>query len=187
MDYSSGCSIGSDYFVFCLTLLRPIYHMVNYWQLNIVGKWSGLFPGLLNGPYLISFLSTLLDCRGHNAGGVGSLISCSNKTLSVEWPTDKIYYANTSALPQSLKTKLMDRLRAKGSTLMIVLYNVVPRWVFIASSEYCVLWMQVHHAQYPYLQAVTRIFRLKVTAYGYASKHIKLLIYRRSYPLLMSV
>ena len=125
MDYSLGCLIGSDFIR--LTLLRPIYPMINNWQLNIVGKLSGLFPGLLNGPDLISFLSALLDCRGHNAGGVGSLISCSNDTLSVEWPTDKIYYANTSALPQSLKTKLMDRLRAKGFTLMIVLYNVVPR------------------------------------------------------------
>ena len=121
MDYSLGCLIGSDFIR--LTLLRPIYPMINNWQLNIVGKLSGL----LNGPDLISFLSALLDCRGHNAEGVGSLISCSNDTLSVEWPTDKIYYANTSALPQSLKTKLMDRLRAKGFTLMIVLYNVVPR------------------------------------------------------------
>ena len=173
------------YLFFCLTLLRPIYPMINNRQLNIIEKWSRLFPGLLNGPELNSLLSTLIDSRGHNAGGVGSLISCSNNTLSVEWPTDKIYYANTSALPQSLKTKLMDRLRAKGSTLMIVLYNVVPRWVSIVSSEYSVLRMQVHHAQYPYLQAVTRTFRQQVTAY--VSKDIKLLICRKSYPLLMSV
>lgn len=99
------------HFDYCLTI---------YFSLNSI-----LSSALSQGEKLRKHNTFVLVC-GQQSDETDPAISCSKDNLRIRWPTNLTFGAAVVKIPDSVLSKLEDRIRSKGLALDIVVISRNP-------------------------------------------------------------